>query len=162
MCFFVEEVAPASDGLSQCNGRSHQVCSAEKVNFFPAAEEIRYGETGNQTAVDGKAALTGIENFRPVAGILFPAENNIIGTCADDGCRHHEDHQIQNKIRVNSVARCTEVTDDGCNQKTASDEEAIPHDIQAEDGECYPVGCNHILYLLLFSKSFPSVLWQVC
>lgn len=154
VCFFIEEVAPASDGLCQRDGWCDQVSSIEKADFFMAADKVCHQETENQSSMNSQTAASDIQNFRPVTSILFPAEDDIITPGADNGGRYHEDDQVKDKIRIYIMTLCPDIRDKGCKHKSASNQHAIPHNVHAEDGKSNPIRCNHITNLLIIQFRF--------
>ncbi len=158
MRLLVEEVAPAADGLRERDGRRDQVGHAQEGSTVVAADEEGDDEAGDEPPVYRQAAVSNVEYGRPVAGVDIEIEEDVVGAGADDGRGDHKDHQVEDEVGVHAVAACPFVADQRGEEEPGSDQDAVPLDVQAEDGKSDGVRCVHrILSLVQSSRIFACI-----
>ena len=86
----IEEVAPASNGLSQGHGRHQDIKQGPKGQFPPAAIE-QGGEAATQECpMDGDPAMPDREGFWPIARVLAPFQGHVIGPGPNHGPEYQD------------------------------------------------------------------------
>lgn len=156
--FRIEIVSPSSDGLRQCNGRDGQIQSVEGSDFPDEAQDNCGAKTKQQTSVDCKASLADVDDFHQIAGIIAPVENYVIKPCSDNPHGDTDKNEIQDLVRLDSVAGSTFVCDEGCQNNSGGNQNAIPHDVDSENRKGNRIWYRHKSTLLTFPFEYVIVI----
>ncbi len=132
MGFFVEEVAPAADSLSQSKDGSAEIQHVEEIFFVYAADGPDSDDAQDDTSVDGQTAVSGVDDLFEISGVHGPIEDHIICSGADDGCRNEPDDQIQERLRTDAEFGSPLVGYYSGQNEAQSYEDSVPHYVDTE------------------------------
>ena len=80
---YIDEVAPASDALSDQQRRADEVEHRQYLHLAQLAEQSSDQKRADETAVDRKSAVPYLEYAHGVILELAPLEYDVIRSCAD-------------------------------------------------------------------------------
>ena len=70
VCFLVEEVSPSANGLTKRDHRGEHIQNVGKAFLIITAYEVYSDNPEDQASVDGKTAVSGINDLRKIVLII--------------------------------------------------------------------------------------------
>ena len=129
----VEEISPASDHLARNQSQNTGVCHAQKgLLLYPCIHSQRQNRP-DDSAIDGQAAGSQIENLDGVVLVQLPVENHIVQPRSDNGKNDGIEGKVQVKVRVLTSAPGVPHGHPHARQHSQSDDDAVKSHPEAEN-----------------------------
>ena len=129
----IEEVAPAADALSQQEPDAHDVQQGEELHLADLCHQKAHQQTADDAAVNGKPAAANVENAFPVAGVIAPVQQHVVGTGTHHAADDAADDAVQHAVRIQPVLFHLGECVDHCQHQSQRDENAVPLNVQPAD-----------------------------
>ena len=133
--FLIDKVPPSADALRQDDAGNEAVCHAPKTDFVNEAENDDADRPADDTAVNGEAAVTEVQPFAHIS-----VKGAVIGARADDANRQDTDEKVERPFRRDIAAFEKDRDDDGRQNDAAYDDDRVPINGKAENGDAGIVG----------------------
>lgn len=125
----VEEVAPASDALSQQESDADNIQQGQELHLAYLCHQKSCQKAADDAAVNGESAFPDIEDAFPVAGVVVPVQQNVIGTCAHHAADDAADDAVHDTVGVQPVLFHLGESVDHRQHQPQGDEDAVPLDV---------------------------------
>ena len=122
----VNEVAPATNGLTDKQSQATKVSHGPCLDFTPFREDEKANNRAYNTAVNSEAAFPNFDNIHQVILVVFPAEYYIVCSRADNCQRHGANKQVNNIILGNTEFFGALYCVYYCQQETYRNNNAVP------------------------------------
>ena len=137
--FHIEEIAPASDRLSQHDAGERRISHRQHGQLLYTAHDKRHDQGADDSAVDGKPAAAQIENFLEIVLIIIPLERHIVGAGAHNGADHCPQNDIQSLIGVNPAGAVVRKIDPQSQSEARCNDDTVPVNFQPANGKRHSV-----------------------
>ena len=133
--FSVDKVTPAADTLANEEAHSCQVHHGQYLDLAKTCYQCTSKKSTDNAAINGHAALPGLEDQGEVVLVVLPAEGHKVETgtndAADDAGQHHVHHLVADDAESLAVSEGHPHSQ----QDAKPDKGAVPGHLKVADGE---------------------------